>query len=166
MNERYRSDLQAGLQFQDFVMHQFYKIGIPLCFYNAVQNQVTRGENMQGIEVKYDRRYQTTGNLFIEVRERSSPQSTWHAAGIMRDDCWGFAIGDYQKIWFLSTKLLRYLYLSDKYKTVTTETSVGFLLPIPVAERWCLFTLPKEENCEQRVGGSLPDNADRGPEGQ
>jgi hypothetical protein len=70
------------------------------------------------------------------------------------------------KIWVLSTKLLRYLYLSDKYKTVTTETAVGFLLPIPTAERWCLFTLPKEESHEQRMDGSLPDNADRGPEGQ
>lgn len=147
MNERYEKDLREGLKFQDHAMRLFYEQkGIPLMFFSSVANQVHVGENLNGVEIKYDRRFRQTGNLYIETRERSSPTSQWHEAGITKqDNSWAFAIGDYDLIYVFAVKQLRWLWNMNKYHRVKTDTSEGFLLPVlPDAERWAIFTLKKE----------------------
>jgi hypothetical protein len=143
VNDRYGRDLQAGLEFQDQAMVMFSAMGLHLQFYASIEAQVKTGESMQGIEVKLDRRFRETGNLYIETCERSSPSSEWHAAGITRDDnAWALAIGDPSKIYVLGVKQLRRI--ASRYREVHTETSRGFLMPLRDAEICSLFTLPRD----------------------
>ncbi len=96
-----------------------------------------KGENLQGIEVKFDRKFRETGNLFIETSERSTPESQWHPSGILKEDnSWAYAIGDYEKLYVFAIKQLRILYKKGLYKEVSTPTSEGFLLPLMTAENW------------------------------
>jgi len=67
------------------------------------------------------------------------------ASGIMRpDNSWLFVIGDELTFWIFSTKYLRLL--KDRYKQKTTPTSVGHLMPIPDADRYCLRKITSGES--------------------
>jgi hypothetical protein len=143
MNGRYDRDLQRGLEFQDHVSDLFAKIGFPLSCYSSIKRQKESGENFQGIEIKFDNRWRETGNLFIEYRERSGPESEWHDSGVLgKESMWGFVIGDYEGCFFFSLRLLQLMLKSKKYETRVTETAEGFLLPYADAEKYACFFLP------------------------
>ena len=143
MNDRYSRCLQEGLEFQDYVTEVMWKrLGIPLMNFSSILRQVSHGENVNGIEVKKDNRFRNTGNLFIETCERSSATSSWHAAGITKDDnSWLFVIGDEQTIYVFAVKHLRSLHKKGCYRQVATDTSMGFLLPIKDADNYCVHKL-------------------------
>jgi hypothetical protein len=101
------------------------------------------------VEVKHDRERRRTGNLFIEEHERASTTHAWHDADyLLHPRCWAPAIGDEGKVFVLSVKRLRRLYGSGRYKEVVnlSDTAVGPLLPVGVAERWSVFPLPRGRN--------------------
>ncbi len=136
----YLESLQAGLNFQDHVADWILKeIKIPLTIYSSINRQKEE-ESAQGIEIKLDRKYSQTGNLYIEYEERCNPESQWHPSGINRQD-WLLIIGDYQKIWLLSTKHLRIIKQRGNCKLVETETSKGFLLSVKLADFWAVRSL-------------------------
>lgn len=141
MNERYSRDLERGRTFQDHVAELFAGIGLPLTVFSAVENQVKRGESLQGIEIKLDERFKETGNLFIETEERSHPHAEWHRSFFSQSNIWAIAIGDYAQIYVLSVRLLKMI--RHRYKAVETETSKGFLLPLEDAEKYSIFFLPR-----------------------
>lgn len=105
------------------------------------------GENINGIEIKYDKKSCQTDNLYIETAEKSDAANpNYVPSGIFKDDnSWAYAIGDYVRIYVFSIKQLRFLYHRDVYKRVETPTSQGFLLPLKSAENWSLFILKERE---------------------
>ncbi len=144
MNERYERDLRRGQEFQDHVVELFAReLFIPLSCFSHPKKQDEMGENLQGIEIKFDDRLRETGNLFIEYRERSGPTSEWHDSGILgRPHVWGFAIGDYQRVFFFSVRLLVNLKNTGKYKDVSGSTARGYILPQADAEKYATLFLP------------------------
>ena len=143
MTEYYKDMLEAGMQYQDFVSDQLRK-GEPCIFigaYSSRKYQFEHGESASGIEIKFDDKMKSTGNLYIEVAEKSNPDiEEYTNSGIMRDDkTWLYLIGDYERAFLFSKNQLKNIYLDKpNYKKrgireVKTATSIGILYPIESA---------------------------------
>jgi len=86
-NGYYNEKLQQGLEFQDVVTRALYQRGIVVVGYSSRRFQVEQGENMLGAEIKRDGRFRETGNLYIEVAEKSHPDNpAYVSSGIHRED--------------------------------------------------------------------------------
>lgn len=98
MTELYKEMLEKGLEYQDFITDMLLsEIGISLSTYSSKKYQYSVGENKQGIEIKFDDRYKETGNLYIEIKEKSNAiNANYVDSGIYRsDNTWLYVIGDY-----------------------------------------------------------------------
>lgn len=147
-NGYYAEKLEQGLQFQDVVTMALYQRGIIVvgCASKKYQNEY--GENMLGAEIKRDGMFRETGNLYIETSEKSHPDNkNYIPSGIYRkDNSWLFVIGDEDTIYIFSTKYLRML--GDRYRTVQKTTSLGFLMPIQDAEKYCIRKIELNKEAE------------------
>ncbi|MDD5017166.1 MAG: hypothetical protein PHO15_03590 [Eubacteriales bacterium] len=143
MNEYYRNKLEQGLSYQDFVVEKLYEIGLPIISYSSKKYQHTVGENKCGFEIKFDDKVKSTGNLYIEIAEKSDPANFKYVdSGIYRNDnTWLYIIGNYEKIFIFPKKYLKTLYGRKKYKEVQTPTSRGFLIPAEKAEELSIKTI-------------------------
>jgi hypothetical protein len=132
MTEIYKQNLKMGLEFQDYVVEKLYDIGLPIISYSSKKFQYLIGENKCGFEIKYDRLFRKTGNIYIEIAEKSNKDNlNYIDSGIYRaDNTWLYIIGDYTTIYILPKKLLKIAHTKNKYREVTTLTSKGFLIPI------------------------------------
>ena len=140
MTEYYREKLEAGLQYQDFVADQLRKADpcIILCAFSSQKYQNERGESASGIEIKHDMRMKDSGNLYIEVAEKSSPDvPDYTPSGIMRNDnTWLYLIGDYEQAFLFSKHQLKQIYMDERHhaqrgiRKKQTPTSIGFTYPI------------------------------------
>ena len=66
MTEQYAQCLEKGLKYQDFVTDVLIsELGISLSTYNSTKYQYEKGENKQGFEIKFDDKYKTTGNIYV-----------------------------------------------------------------------------------------------------
>ena len=140
----YSDKLLEGKKFEDHVKKVFFeRLAIDLDF-TGKDNQVNIGETLQGIEVKYDGRFKETGNIYIEVAEKSHPDNQEYiVSGVFRDDnTWLYAIGDYNTLYIFSKKHLKLL--KDSCKPVVTPTSMGFLVPKQLAEEECILKAESE----------------------
>lgn len=137
-NGYYNDKLQIGLEFQDVVTKALYQRGIVVIGFASRKFQNAEGENLLGAEIKRDDKFRETGNLYIEVAEKSHPENiNFVPSGIYRkDNSWLFVIGDEKTIYIFSTKYLRLL--EHKYKHVDKPTSKGFLMPLAEAEKYCI----------------------------
>lgn len=141
MTDNYKLMLEKGLQFQDFITDILMKeLGISLSTYSSQKYQNLKGENKQGFEIKFDDKYKDTGNVYIEVAEKSNPlNENFISSGIYRDDnTWLYLIGDYKEIFIFSKKHLKLMYESKKYKEVIISTSKGMLIKKEDAEKYCI----------------------------
>jgi len=122
-----------GDEYEDFVIDELYKIGLPIVNYKSRVYQYMVGENKTGIEIKFDGNLKKRGNFYIETAEKSHPDNeNYVASGIYRkDNSWLWAIGNRERIHIYGKKDLKLLYASKKYQEVENEThtSKGFLLP-------------------------------------
>lgn len=138
MNDYYRKQLARGCEYQDFVVEQLYNIGLPIISYSSKKYQTMIGENKCGFEIKFDDRFKDTGNLYIEVSEKSAPSNpTYIPSGIFRtDNTWLYLIGNYSRIFIFGKRSLIRLYESKPsiIRVVSTPTSNGFLIPAKSAE--------------------------------
>lgn len=137
----YDEQLAAGQKFQDYIAEQLYRAGVVLVNFQSRDFQLARGENLLGLEIKFDRQYAHTGNLWIEVAERAAPDHAWIPSGIYRgDNAWLYGIGDHTEFFIFSIKLLRLLVERPGSRFVvhvnTLCTSRGFLLPRADAHRY------------------------------
>lgn len=148
--EYYAEQLNEACEYQDFVMENLYKIGLPLLIYSSQKKQ-HKGESMNGVEIKHDKRAKETGNLYIETAEKSHPDKPYFVrSGIYREDnTWLWAIGDYERIFILSKKQLQWAHKLKKYQEVITETSKGFLLPIADCEKFYAMKILEVKNEEE-----------------
>lgn len=144
-NGYYQDKLQQGLEFQDAVTKALYRRGIVIVGYSSRKYQNQEGENLLGAEIKRDGRFRETGNLYIEVAEKADPQNSHYVeSGIYRkDNSWLFVIGDEETIYIFSTKYLRFL--EKKYRQIEKPTSLGFLMPIQDAEKYCIRKIELSE---------------------
>ena len=138
MTDYYKEKLQQGLYFQDYVVELLYKNGIPLISYSSKEYQNMIGENKAGIEIKNDMNFRKTGNLYIEIAEKSKAENErFVKSGIYRNDnTWLYLIGDKETVFVLSKKQLQILHQKKKYREVEIATSRGFLLPVADAEKF------------------------------
>lgn len=145
--ERYEKQLEEGMEYQDFVADHLLQYGIVLNAYASKKWQLKKGESASGIEIKHDMRFNgedgkpPTGNLYIEVAEKSNPANyDYYPSGIFRkDNTWLYLIGDYEEAFLFAKNQLITIY-ADKanYKTrgireVITATSIGFIYPVEQA---------------------------------
>lgn len=143
MTEYYKEKLESGLEYQDFIADQLRKSTpcIILGAYSSRKYQNERGESASGIEIKYDMRLKETGNLYIEVAEKSSPNiPEYSPSGIMRnDDTWLYLVGDYEQAFLFSKEQLKRVWNDKKshawrgIQTKQTSTSIGFIYPVSSA---------------------------------
>jgi hypothetical protein len=136
----YQEKLKQGLEYQDFVAEQLYKIGLPIFNYSSQKWQYQKGENKLGVEIKYQEPFSKTGNLWIEIAEKTDPMNTnYIPSGIYRNDnSWLYVTGDYEHIFVFSKKLLKQLFEAGKYTKLENKrkTSLGFLMPKEDAEKY------------------------------
>lgn len=133
------TSFQDGVEFQDFVCRELAKNGIILQNFSSKKYQFEVGENMQGFEIKLDRRCTETGRLSIEVEERrENGCGPWVPSGIMRDDnTWLYMQGNREVLFIFAKNWLRRLFeeknpeVAEKMGTVRT-----FYLPVRIAERF------------------------------
>jgi hypothetical protein len=145
-NGYYNKQLEIGLEFQDIVTKELYQRGIVVVGYSSRRFQNKEGENMLGAEIKRDGKFRETGNLYIEISEKSHPDNMDYVqSGIHRgDNSWLFVIGDEKTVWIFSIKYLRML--EDRYKKVNTPTSNGYLMPLKDADKYCLRRIDIEKH--------------------
>lgn len=141
-----RAKTEAALKYQDFVADLLLKtLGLPVVQYVSRHYQLKVGESRNGVEIKHDEMYATTGNLWIEVAEKAHPRPGDYApAGIERDDnTWLYVIGDYSTVFGFPKAYLRTLKESNRYRVTPNRwgTSLGFLLPAAAAARYAAFIL-------------------------
>lgn len=137
----YFEKLEEGLEYQDFITELLIKeIGISLSTFSSKNYQNKIGENRQGFEIKFDNKMLDTGNIYIEVKEKSNPNNENYVnSGIYRNDnTWLYLIGNYQTVYIFGKSHLKLMYEIKKYREVKTKTSIGFLLPILDANKYCL----------------------------
>ena len=149
MTNEYKEKLEVGLEYQDFVIYQLYRRGIPLVCYGSKKHQWKYGETFGGFEIKYDRRFRETGNFYIETAEKSDKHNlNFIKSGIYRDDnTWIWCIGDYETLFFLSKRHLITMHKKKQRQEVETSTSKGFLLPVELVESfYALKTIQVKTN--------------------
>ena len=136
----YKEKLEEGLIFQDVVTRELYQRGIVIVGFSSRRFQNTEGENMIGAEIKRDGNFRKTGNIYLETAEKSHPSNpNYVKSGILRDDnSWLFVIGDERCVYVFSTKYLRLLVAQKNWHEVKKTTSIGTLMPIDQAEKYCL----------------------------
>lgn len=139
-NGYYKHKLEIGLEYQDLVTKALYQRGIVVIGYSSRRYQIDEGENMLGAEIKRDDQFRVTGNLYIEIDEKSHPENKdFIPSGIHREDnSWLYVIGDEKKIYIFSTKYLRMLQKNYRVVPNKTLTSHGFLMPIVDAEKYAI----------------------------
>jgi hypothetical protein len=140
--KKYREEqMKEGQEYQDFVCQQLlFKLGFPIVQYCSKKYQYEVGESACGFEIKHDKRLKETGNLYIEIAEKSKPSNEEYiSSGIYRDDnSWLYLIGNYEKIYIFGKRHLRKIYEDPKrektLKRIEIPTSKGFLLSAKFAE--------------------------------
>lgn len=135
----YQINLEEGREYQDFVLDKFLNIGMAIVGYSSYKYQKEKGETSAGIEIKYDKKFKDTKNLYIEYGEKDPKAKEYVRSGILREDnTWLYAIGDYKTIFIFSKRLLKVLLKSEitKNKHVSTMTSQGYLLREDIAFKY------------------------------
>lgn len=148
MTPYYRDRLNKSLPFQDHVAALLIKQrGLALTTWTSREWQLS-GENFQGVEIKYDREMHKTGNLYIEIAEKTWAENAHFVkSGIFRgDNSWLYAIGDYSVLYVFGMVQLRKAYSLKMYREVDIATSKGFLLPKAAADNSALLKIETPEN--------------------
>jgi hypothetical protein len=140
---------QEGLEFESYIIDWFCsQKNINLSHYTLLKEQINKGENRQGIEIKNDQRFQETGNLFISV-ERDYGY-TKYESGVYKNQSWLYVIGNENEFYIFATKHLKQYYehnkpqLFDGFKSIKNGVEKGFLLSKKQAERICIEKITKQ----------------------
>lgn len=147
--DTYKPQLEEAARYQDFITDELLKRGLVLNQYASREYQRRVGESASGIEIKYDKRMSDTGNVYIEVAEKSNPSMpSYTASGVCRNDnTWLYLIGDYDKALLMSK---RQLYVCTKNSEWCarngvlfreTPTSLGYTFPVECCKRFLCLRL-------------------------
>jgi len=144
-NSGHENSLEIGNNFEDFVCIELAKRHIILQNISTRKFQYETGENLQGVEIKYDARCTgdngttSTGRLSIEIAEKTKEgNANFIPSGIYRsDNSWLYIQGNYKVFWVFPKKLLILLHKSGKYELGEIPTLKKFYLPILDADKYC-----------------------------
>ena len=149
-NEEYesyrRQQIADGDAWADFAREQMAKLGMLFANNVSYMRQIEEGENAAGVEFKYQKQMERTGNLWIEVKEKARPRSGKYAiSGIYRgDNSWLLVTGDYRVIFVFAVRDLRRVAEAARQIENRTKTSVGFLLSAVRARELCLHVVEQQ----------------------
>ena len=148
-------ELEESARYQDYVSMQLHnQLGWSINLFTSRHYQYNYGESLAGVEIKYDKKMATTGNLYIELYERHNNTQNFVASGINRDDNTIFwCIGDYETAYIFVKSQLKYLcdnFKQNSFKIVETETSKGVLIPVSYFEKHKLYVVKKMNFKEEK----------------
>lgn len=155
-----RNSLADGEQFQDFVMDILsHEHGIIVQNYGSRRYQLCVGENVQGWEIKLDRRASDTKRLSIEIAEKTMIKRDWVPSGIYRqDNGWLYIQGNYDHLWVFMKNVLVLLHQGiislPELKIVEDEISTvrKFYLPFSFADQvGKRISIPRHLHPSQRL---------------
>ena len=135
-NEKRKELERVGRDYEEFVVKvMLEQRSTKLEIFRTIEEQYYIGESRQGYEIKLDRNFQRTGNLFIETGEKVPWKDEYTNSGILRNDnTIYYLIGDKREIFILSKRQLRAFHndstLLKNYNTFEGETSRGYLLKL------------------------------------
>ncbi|MBT9158874.1 MAG: hypothetical protein DDT26_00122 [Dehalococcoidia bacterium] len=170
-SDEFNKHLVDGLQFEQYV-YEWLEVHrgtrIKPCDSEYLQIQV--GENYFGLEIKLDRNFRKTGNLFIETEERRTTDKRYYPSGIYRiDNSWLYGIGDFDGLYvFDKVRLRKYVDIAKikgrhRFVEIAMKTSVGMLLPLTTvagmelaADTWDLCPVTADQLNKAR-GFKLPE---------
>jgi len=141
---------KKGLQFESYIMDWFSENKkINLSHYTTYDEQIHKGENRQGIEIKNDQMFKRTGNLFISVSRDYGYVE--YDSGICKGQSWLYVIGCNEEFYIFSTKQLIQFYkeqspkLFNGFTSAKNGTEKGFLLSKKQAEYLCVEKITKQK---------------------
>ena len=145
-SKEYYEKLEEGWKFEDFVTEVLYFNGIIIGLYRGRSMQSRVGESRAGVELKYDMKAAQTGNLYIEISEKTDEDDKeFFPSGIYASgNSWIYIIGNYHILYIFATATLRLLHSQNRYKEVGIPTSNGFLLPRIDAEKYAAKIIDKD----------------------
>lgn len=163
----YKNRLEAGQLYQDFVVDCCWDLlGLAIVQYASREYQRSVGESRTGAEIKYDQKFSTTGNLWIELGEKARPRGgDYVESGINRsDNTWLYIIGDYDTVFIFAKRFLKAMAASGRYqhRENNTKTSIAFLLPRIDAEKYAAQIL--YPNAAQKIGKQVMSIDEMGAE--
>lgn len=126
-------ELEESNQYQDYIQDLLHNIGITIGIYTSYKYQIEKGESRAGFEIKYDKQLASTGNIYIEVKERHNSTDQYIDSGIARNDNTLFyIIGNYDRVFMFSKRQLAELVRTGKFKLVENKykTSIGYVIPV------------------------------------
>lgn len=165
-NSGHDDSWEVGVEFQDFVCLKTRELNIlSLQNFGSKKYQYQRGENLQGVEIKYDARCTghngttPTGRLAIELKEKSDKNiKRFTPSGIYRNDKnWLYIQGNQDMFWIFSKKTLRRIYIDNNYKEgYARPTSYVFYLPIEDADKYCDYKYNSLDENDTTLGYYQP----------
>ena len=131
--------MKSADAYEDFVYSLLQRrCGLTVVNYRSAEWQGRVGENSGGIEIKFNKKYDETGNLWIEFyRKSTSSQADYTGSSLVKyQTCWLFVTGTYKTVFVFTKSRLE----DERQKRNTlienkSKTSQGFLLPGEDAER-------------------------------
>jgi hypothetical protein len=139
LHANYTSNLADAKEFEDFAFDtMLHHRRLVMGGYKSKHYQTVYGESMTGVEVKLDREFRKTGNVFIETMERANAGEQWLPSGIYHQtNPWLLVIGDYSGFWLFAVQSLRNIHEQGICREIEnrTNTGRGFLLPVCKADR-------------------------------
>lgn len=146
--EYYDQQRLEGEAYEAYVcarLEEEWRIRIERCTDRSTQ--ISHGDTFFGLEIKLDKRFAETGNLCIELAEKTNAKNPrFVPAGIRAESgAWLYGIGNEDEFFIFSKRTLRLLadFIEDRdrqpryserdkpnrIRTYETPTSRGFLLP-------------------------------------
>ena len=137
---------EQGMEFQDWVVRQFNRIGFCIQLNSSKKYQFSEdGESVQRCEIKLDNRCTETGRLSIEIAEKTRDDANrpWVPSGIYAKNSTVFYIqGNHEILFLFDLKFLRRYWEFHKKNGVSPEESHGtvrkFYLSIDDAQKYCI----------------------------
>jgi len=144
----YARCLDEGIEYQEFIRRILIKdIGINIEYYKTFHEQMTKGESIQGFEIKYNSRCDKFG-CWIETQERSSVHKEYVMSGIYRNDnTWLYICGNYDMVFIFAKKHLQRIKEKNifKEKEIKIKTSIGYNIPIDKCEYYSIKKIQIKE---------------------
>lgn len=137
LHAKYLSNLEAAKEFEDFASDILREWDLSIHVYRSAKRQILDGETRGGVEIKLDRKWKDTGNLFIECEERPNTNIGYYQAGIC-GPCWLYVIGSEERFWLLAVSMLLNARDTFPYRTNSQDTAKGFLLRTTSADKWAI----------------------------
>jgi len=145
-SEYYQAMLEESEEYMDWLCQRLMRYGIVLQNMCSKKGQL-KCENLLGLEIKYQKAYKATRNIWIEVREKKNLGIVdFVISGIYKcDNSWLLGCGDYQEFFLFTKKHLQRFHASlppERTRLNNKNTGMGFLMSRSEAMEECerMFT--------------------------